>query len=336
MNSYERVMNRLEGREVDYLPNLGLVMLLGAKEAGVTFGEYITNYHYLAEGALRCHEKYKIDMVCAISDPLRETAGFGAEVVIREEGTPYCRVHRVKELSDISGLKPADPMKSWRMHDRVEAVRLMKEQVGKDVPVVGWIEGALAESCDLMDMQRVLAYLIEEPERIEEMMEICLEQAVSFARDQIEMGACIIGMGDAAASLIGPALYEEYALPYEQRLIDAIHRMGAKVKLHICGNTNPILPYLAETGSDIVDLDHMVDIEKAAEIFPESMCICGNFDPATVLYQGTPELVYEHVKRCMGIQDKNRNFIAAGCEIPRDAPEENILAVAEAIRAYRK
>ena len=336
MNSYERVMNRLQGKKVDYLPNLGLVMLLGAKEAGVTFGEYITNYHYLAEGALRCHEKYKIDMVCAISDPLRETAGFGAEVIIREEGTPYCGVHRIKDLSDIRTLKPVDPMKSWRMHDRVEAVRLMKEQVGNDVPVVGWIEGALAESCDLMDMQSVLAYLIEEPERIEEMMEICLEQAIRFAKDQIEMGACIIGIGDAAASLIGPSLYEEYALPFEQCLIEAIHQMGAKVKLHICGNTNPILPYLAKTGSDIVDLDHMVDIEKAADIFPESMCICGNFDPATVLYQGTPELVYSHVKRCMQIQNRNRNFIAAGCEIPRDAPEENILAIAEAIRAFRE
>ncbi len=335
MNSYERVMNRLEGKEVDYLPNLGLVMFLGAKETGVTFGEYITNYHYLAEGALRCHEKYKIDMVCAISDPLRETAGFGAEVVIREEGTPYCPRPRVKNLSDIPALKPADPMKSWRMHDRVEAVRLMRERVGTDIPVVGWIEGALAESCDLMDMQSVLAYLIEEPERIEEMMEICLEQALRFARDQIEMGACIIGVGDAAASLIGPSLYEDYALPYEQRLIRSIHEMGAKVKLHICGNTNPILEGLARTESDIVDLDHMVDIERAAEIFPENMCICGNFDPVSVLYQGTPELVFAHVKRCMGIREKNRNFIAAGCEIPRDAPEENILAVAEAIRAFQ-
>ena len=335
MNSYERVMNRLQGKEVDYLPNLGLVMLLGAKEAGVTFGEYITNYHCLAEGALRCHEKYKIDMVCAISDPLRETAGFGAEVIIRQDSTPYCRTHRVQKLSDIQNLKPADPMKSWRMHDRVEAVRLMKERVGNDVPVVGWIEGALAESCDLMDMQSVFANLIEEPERIEEMMEICLEQAILFARDQIEMGACVIGIGDAAASLIGPSLYEEYALPYEQRLIEAVHRMGAKVKLHICGNTNSILPYLAKTGSDIVDLDYMVDIEEAAAVFPESMCICGNFDPVTVLYQGTPELVFHHVKRCMQIQNRNRNFIAAGCEIPRDAPEENILAVAEAIRAFR-
>jgi uroporphyrinogen-III decarboxylase len=165
MNSYERVMGRLAGKDVDYLPNMGLVMFLGAKEAGVTFGDYITNYHYLAEGALRCHEKYGIDMVCAISDPLRETAGFEAEVVIREEGTPYCSKHRIQDLSDINTLKVKDPMKSWRMHDRIEAVRLLKERVGNDIPVVGWIEGALAECCDLMNMQNVLACLIKSLKR---------------------------------------------------------------------------------------------------------------------------------------------------------------------------
>lgn len=334
MNSYERLMGRLEGKKVDRLPNMGLVMFLGAKEAGVSFGDYITNYNYLVEGALRCHEKYGIDMVCAISDPLRETAGFGAEVVIREEGTPYCKTHRVKDASDIASLKQADPYRSWRMHDRVEAIRALKERVRNDVPVVGWIEGALAECCDLMDMQIVFSYLIEEPEMIEEMMEICLEQAILFAKAQVEMGADIIGVGDAAASLIGPSLYEDYALPFEQRLIQAIHDMGAKTKLHICGNTNALLPYIVETKTDILDLDHMVDIVRASKILPENMCICGNFDPATILYQGTPELVREEVKRCMGIRDKNRNLIAAGCEIPRDAPEENVLAIQKTIEEF--
>lgn len=166
-------------------------------------------------------------------------------------------------------------------------------------------------------------------------MEICLEQGIEFARCQVNMGADIIGIGDAAASLIGPSLYEEYALPFEKRLIKAIHDMGAKTKLHICGNTNAILEYLPQTESDIVDLDHMVDIEKAADIFPENVCISGNFDPATILYQGTPELFFQEVKRCMNISGRNRNFIAAGCEIPRDAPEENIKAVNDAIRFYK-
>ena len=38
---------------------------------------------------------------------------------------------------------------------------------------------------------------------------------VAFARAQVEAGADLIGVGDAAASLIGPRLYEPFVLPYE-------------------------------------------------------------------------------------------------------------------------
>ena len=270
-------------------------------------------------------------MLCAISDPMREAEGLGAKVVIPDEGVPNSPVKRIQKLSDIDTLKVVDPASSWRMNDRLEAVRLMKQRAGNDVPVVGWIEGALAESCDLMNMQEVFMNLLDEPEAMEQLMDVCMEQSLWFAREQVKAGADIIGLGDAASSLIGHSLYEEFALPYQQKMISAIHDMGAKVKLHICGNVNSVLDLIAQTGTDMIDLDFMVDIERAAEILPEKMSICGNFNPVTVMYQGTSELVKQEVRRCKQIRDKNRNFISAGCEIPRDTPLENMIALKEAM-----
>lgn len=335
MNSHERVMNRLEGREVDRLPNMNLVMMFSAKQVGVSFGKYVSDYHYLVEGALRCHEKFGFDMVCAISDPMREAEGLGAEVVIPEDGVPYSPVKRIKTLADIDGLKVIDPSMGRRMNDRLEAVRLMKQRVGKDVPVVGWIEGAVAESCDLMGVQEFFIALLEEPEEVQQLLDISMEQCLRFAKAQVEAGADIIGMGDAATSLIGPSLYEEYALPYQKKMIQAIHDMGAKAKLHICGDLNPVMKYVAQTGADIVDMDYMVDMKKAAEILPADCSICGNFDPVSVVYEGTPELIRKEVWRCMELKDSTRNMIAAGCEIPKDTPEENVLAIRDAITEYR-
>lgn len=336
MNSYERVMNRLEGREVDRLPNMNLVMMFSAKQVGVNFGKYVSDYHYLAEGALKCHEKFGFDMVCAISDPMREAEGLGARVVIPENGVPYSPVKRIKSMSDIDGLKVIDPSNGRRMNDRLEAVRLMKQQVRNDVPVVGWIEGAIAESCDLMGVQEFFVALLEEPEEAEHLMNICMEQCLRFAKAQVEAGADIIGMGDAASSLIGPSLYQEFALPYQKKMIQAIHDMGAKVKLHICGNLNPVMQYVALTGADIVDLDYMVDMKKAAEMLPANCSICGNFDPVSVVYEGTPELIRKEVLRCMELKNTTRNMIAAGCEIPKDTPEINVLAIRDTIMDYKE
>lgn len=331
MTSYERVMNRFAGKPVDRLPNFNLIMMFGAKQLGVTFGEYCSDYRLLADGACLCYEKYGFDMLCAISDPMREAEGLGAKVVIPEEGVPNSPVKRIQKLSDIDTLKVVDPASSWRMNDRLEAIRLMKQRAGTDVPVVGWIEGALAESCDLMNMQEVFMNLLEEPEAMEQLMDVCMEQNLWFAREQVKAGADIIGLGDAASSLIGHSLYEEFALPYQQKMIKAIHDMGAKVKLHICGNVNSVLDLIAQTGTDMIDLDFMVDIERAAQILPQNMCICGNFNPVTVLYQGTPETVKAEVRRCKQIRDKNWNFISAGCEVPRDTPLENMIALKEAM-----
>ena len=334
MNSYERVMNRIEGRKVDRLPNMCLTMMFAARQAGVSFGQYVTDYRLLAEGTLRCHERFGFDMVCAISDPMREAQGLGTILNIPEDGVPHAKEKRIKTLDDIDTLKVIDPSRGERMNDRIEAIRLLKQKVGNDVPVVGWVEGAVAESCDLMGIQDFMMALMDEPERVEELMGICMEQCLLFAKAQVEAGADIIGLGDAASSLLGPALYEEYALPYQQQMVKAIQNMGAKVKLHICGNLNPVMEYVAQTGTDIIDLDYMVDIKRAAEILPETCCISGNFDPVSVVFRGTPELIDKEVKRCLEIKDINRNIIAAGCEIPRDTPEENVHAIQAAINKY--
>lgn len=331
MTSYARVMNRMAGKPVDRLPNLNLVMMFAAEQLGVPFGRYCTDYRLLADGACLCHEKFGLDMLCAISDPMREAEGLGAKVIIPEDAVPYSREKRLQRVEDIDTLQVVDPASSRRMNDRLEAVRLMKQRAGQDVPVVGWVEGALAECCDLMEIQQAFVNLLDEPEAMEHLLDICMQQSLWFAKEQIAAGADIIGIGDAAASLVGHDLYEEFVLPYQKKMIQAVHDMGAKVKLHICGNLNPVLDLIAQTGADIADLDHMVDIKRASEIFPESMSICGNFDPVGVLYSGTPELVKQEVRRCREISRKNHNFISAGCEVPKGTPLANMKAMQEAL-----
>ena len=189
----------------------------------------------------------------------------------------------------------------------------------------------MAECCDLMDMQHVFINLLDEPEAMHALLDICTQQGILFAKAQIEAGAHIMGIGDSAASLVGPALYEEFVLPYQQRLIRAIHELGVKVKLHICGNISPVMHLVARTGADMVDCDFMVDMERAAGLLPKGTSVCGNFHPVEVLYQGTPELVKAEVRRCKTLSCRNNNFVAPGCEVPKDTPAENMFALLDAL-----
>ena len=76
-----------------------------------------------------------------------------------------------------------------------------------------------------------------------------------------------------------------------KRCQEAVHEMGALTRLHICGQSSQIIGDMVTSGADIIDLDWMVDIGKAAAVYGERVSFCGNFDPVAVMLQGTPERV---------------------------------------------
>ena len=98
-------------------------------------------------------------------------------------------------------------------------------------------------------------------------------------------------MGDAAASLVGPQIYEEFVLPYEQKLVDGLHAMGAKVRLHICGNTRRILGGMGTLGCEIVDIDFMVPLEQARREMGPASGVGRQYSPGRLVRNGTPEVL---------------------------------------------
>jgi MtaA/CmuA family methyltransferase len=329
MTPYERVFSRLAGKPVDRIPNLNIVMTFAAKYIGASYGKYAKDYHCLVEGNLAVCDRFGIDMLSAISDPCRETADLGANIVFPEDGVPQCKDFLLKEYSDIRKLSVRNPLESERMLDRIRAIKLFKSEASQRYPILGWVEGAFAQANDLRGMTALMADIYLEPEFVEELLGICIEQEIAFAEEQANAGADFIGIGDAAASLVGPSVYESLILPCEKKLVDAIHAAGAKAKLHICGNTGKLLDLMPRTGADIIDVDWMVDFGKAAEAFG-THSLCGNFDPVGVLLRGSADMVRSAVHGCISVARSN-TFIAAGCEVPRDTPEENLLAVMEAL-----
>lgn len=94
-------------------------------------------------------------------------------------------------------------------------------------------------------------------------------------------------------------------------------------RLHICGNTTPILDDMAQSGADIIDLDWMVDMEQAHKIIGDRAVICGNQDPVAVMLNGTAELVEAEVTKAVKAGGP-RCINMAGCEIPDGTPIENL------------
>ena len=333
MNSLQRLMRRLLREPFDHPPNFNIMMTFAAHYIGQPLSRYYQDYRVLCEANLAVQQDFDLDIVQAISDPYRETADFGAEIEFPEDNLPLCLIPLLREPTDLNKLKSPDPYTGRRMSDRLAAIQRMREQVGGEVPIMGWVEGAIAEAADLRSVNELMLDLYDRPEWVEELLERCVEVEIAFAQAQIEAGADIIGVGDAVASLISPQMYRGFALPYEQRIFTAVHGMGALARLHICGDTTHILADMVESGADIIDIDWMVDIRLAAETFGDGPALCGNFDPVAVMLQGTPEQVRQATLDCLRLGG-SRSISAAGCEIPDSTPRENLLAQTQALQEY--
>lgn len=317
---------RLAGEKTDRIPNLNIVMQFAAKHIGVLYGNYCADYRLLVEGNLRCCEDFGIDAVSAISDPCREAGGFGADVSIGEDTVPAIRGALIQHHSDVKKLNCKSSVSVPRMEDRVKAIELYARKVKGEYPIIGWVEGPFAEAADLRGVNNILIDIISEPDIVGDIMDITLEQAVSFAQEQVQAGADIIGVGDAVASLVGPNLYEKFVLPYEIKLLKKIQGMGAKTKLHICGNIEPYLAMLPAEHCDIIDLDWMVDIEKAVKMHGDRVSVCGNINPVTIL-ESDEDGIVKQVETLIRLGNQKYIF-AAGCEIPKNTPPKNMRAIA--------
>lgn len=331
---YERLRGMLDGREkeLDRVPNLNILMFFAAKYIDKPFGQFCTDYRVLVEGNLKAVEKFGIDILSTMSDPVRETADFGTVLDFPEDDLPHPKQVLLPNIEDVENLQLFDPWKSTRILDRIHAIQLFKEQKGDEYPILGWVEGPLAEASDLRGINESLVDIIDEDneELFHQLLEKCTQQAIICAKAQVEAGAHIIGMGDAAASLISRDLYRDILLPYEKRIVKAIQEAGGIARLHICGDINRILEDIVELELDIVDIDWMVDMKRACEIFDGVSVVNGNVDPVAIMLNGTVNDVKNAVYKCRK-ESKGKACISAGCEIPKFTPYENLMAFTEAL-----
>jgi MtaA/CmuA family methyltransferase len=335
MNGRQRVLAFLNEQPLDHLPLMPVVMMFCADHIGVKYGEYVKDHQTLAEAQIRTAEDYEFDIVSNMSDPAREAADCGAHIEFYED-QPAAIIESDALLADktaLASLEIPDPLGGGRMHEAVKALEVMKQRVGDEKAIMGWVEGPCAEGADLRGINTLMLDLYDDPAFVHDLMEFTLEIGLRYGKAQIDAGADIIGIGDAAASLIGPKSYEQYVWPYEKILVDGLQAMGARVRLHICGNTKSIVDGMGRLGCEIVDLDYFTPVESARAAISPKTALLGNIDPVRRLRNGTPESVTADIAECHR-QAGPRFIIGAGCEVPRDTPLENVRALIDYAKTH--
>jgi MtaA/CmuA family methyltransferase len=335
MNSKERFYAALAGKAVDRVPVFPLLMFFAVDRAGLTYRRFATNGSALAEAQLGVLERFPIDAVTVCSDAFRVAADLGGDMAFPENTPPHVTRPLVRSREDLLSLRRPDPLKPGsRMADRCAAAAQLARAVGDRCAVLGWVDMPFAEACCACGVSEFMMLLVDEPALAHELLEFLTGVVIDFALAQHAAGAPMIGAGDAAASLISPEMYRQFALPYERRVCEAVHQAGGTVKLHVCGNTSALLDDMATCGADLFNLDHMVDFHRALDVYGRAgKCFKGNLNPVSDMLQASPAQCRNRALECLRMAKGKAYMLSPGCEVPPGVTDEVFMEFCRAPQA---
>lgn len=349
MTGRERVVTAARRGVPDVLP----VALYNGNQAivsaGSAIGECCIDGKKLADAQVAAWETLGQDVVTVVSDGLYIAEAMGSVVRHHRDTIPTLESPAIGELADIARLPKPDPRRDGRMPVYLEAIELVRARVGDAAAVRGCGAGPFVQACHLMGTERFVLELAQAQHglsdgeaALRDLLSLCCDILVEFATVQLELGATIVQLGDSSASLdiVSPDIYERFALPYEQRFFESMRprcrARGAVSLLHICGDNTRILPLLARTGADLVEVDHKVDLGEAKRVMGDRVALIGNLDPAGALLFGTPADVERASRACIDAAAAGGGFIlGSGCEVAGATPRENLAAAVRVARAHR-
>jgi MtaA/CmuA family methyltransferase len=326
MTGLDRTLSFVRGQTVDRPPFHPIIMRWAARYAGVKYRDFCTDPVTKSMAMIRCAKDFDIDWVTVMSDPWAEASAFGIMVEYPEDSLPVDKGGHLPDAKAASKIKKYNALENIRCLGRIKEIGEFSKQLNNEYFIVGWVEGPVAEYVDLRGATGASLDFLLDPESVKQAIDIIIESAIGFISLQISEGAHCIGIGDAFCSQIGPDLYDRFAFTGQKLLVDHIHKSGALAKLHICGNTETILPKMIMTGADIIDIDHLVpSLKEFAYFLGPHQVLSGKADPVSIIQNGTTDDIYRVVKE--DFRNANgRCIISAGCEITPGTSVENMNA----------
>jgi [methyl-Co(III) methanol-specific corrinoid protein]:coenzyme M methyltransferase len=207
---------------------------------------------------------------------------------------------------------------------------MLKREVGDKVAIVAGIIGPFTIAGALLDAVPILKASFKEPDKLHPFLEVAEEAGTTLGKALIEAGADLICVEDMQASpdLIAPRTYRDLELDYQKRQVAAL---DVPVILHICGNVDKIVEFMAETGVEALSLEPKSDIDIARRKGGQTTILIGGVDVATTLFMKTPDVVREAAREQI---DLGLDILAPGCAIAPGTPTENLLAMVEVAKEY--
>jgi [methyl-Co(III) methanol-specific corrinoid protein]:coenzyme M methyltransferase len=326
----QRFLNALQRSEVDRAPvaNPNSIVTVELQEKAQA---YFPEAHYkpeiMAKLAAAGHTICGYDVVFPVFGAgTQEAAALGVPIEWGNmNNLPAVAGHIWKDVDDIN--IPDDFLEKQPIKTVLEAIRLLKEEFGDRVGIVGKIYGPWSLAFHTFGISEFLLDTVMDPQKVKAILHRLKEIPLIFAKAQIEAGADALNVCDhITGDLVSPEAYPQFLLEIHQEFSQKI---PCPLILHCCGKTLDRIEYFNQSGMACYNFESANDAKKMRA--KSNMVLLGNINNIQTILQGSKKDVKKEVFYAL---DAGIEIIGPECAVPVNGKLSNIIAVREAVEEY--
>lgn len=358
MNSRERFMAVLDGKQPDRTPILANLTIQAAEKLAPLLGKevgFIDSFlatrlshldilNALGNDAVIIAAQRETPTVTLPNGRARDEWGLEYETVGLYSEAVNRPLSACETIADLDAYRVPDPLAPQRWTEARRRAPLHRN----DYAIVGDLEACVFElAWNLVGLEKFLLDLLTEEEYIEPLLDKLLDFSTQCGLEMIEIGVDMIWAGDDFGTqsnlLISPELWRKYFKPRYRKMFETFKakQPSLKIAYHSCGAVEPLIGEYIEIGLDFMNplqpAAYGMELAGLVQKYGGRVGFFGAVDVQGVLPHGSTEDVRAEVRRCIDAAgDLSAYIIAPAHNIQPDTPVENILAFFDEAKTYRK
>ncbi len=308
------------------------------RNAGFTHRQYRTDPAVMLAVARSAIAQFDYDWFLLHPDDLMEYERTTGIAVTDEETAPPA----VRQYVPLTGCPERkwplpDPLRDGRLPFHLQALRSIKKEFGERICLAGRIAAPFSSVALVFGIEPTLVLMLEDPERLRELMEYFARYNDVWAQAQVEAGADAIWLGDCVASshFISAHQYAAFAAELADESSRRIQHRGGIVIYHGGERSIGHLEIMTSLSFDIINIGEGVSIGAVKKAIGGRKCFSGNLDPIKFLQQGSQAEVVQEVENIVQSGKPGGGYVfCTGEGIPHNTPAEHVRSMTEAVRTY--
>ncbi|GAB4390222.1 MAG: methylcobamide:CoM methyltransferase MtaA [Thermodesulfovibrionales bacterium] len=337
MNSRDRILKLFGKEQVDRVPcfsGMGNVTTEGLKDLGHKFASVHLDARKMAESAATSYKLFGFECGVVPFDLCVEAEALGCQINVYAHSEdllyPTIKEKIIHNEDEMDITVPADLTTRGRVPLVKEAISIMKQDVGSEVPIGTYVLGPFTLAGQIMELNDLLKLSFKKPDKVGKLLDVLAGVIIDIAREYEKAGVDYITVREmgATSDVLSPRVFKNLIQPYLKKIFAEVK---TRTVLHICGKTNDIAVFMMESGCDAISVDQKNDLAETRKKLGRDALVFGNYDPYNVLVTGDVEKVRAAVRKCI---DDGASAVWPGCDIWPTAPAENMKAMMDEINSY--